>query len=135
MATAPTPGQARTDAERDLFRRSGIVLTWGPENDRREYVLNLGDLGPGDDVRSRKETGFPVSSFFSEDRFGADSVLVLLWMARVKGGEDRLRFAQVLAEYPTFASIAAQNPQIEELTDETDVVDVDSIELVGSSPE
>lgn len=132
MATAPTPGQTHAAEERELFERSGLAIELGEGINRRRLELMTADLGPADDLRSRNETGFPVSAFLAENRFGTDAILVLWWIARTKNGEPRLRFAQVLKEFPTLAALQAANPEIFELED--DRKSSGEIEL-GDSPE
>jgi hypothetical protein len=79
----------------------------------RAYTLHISDLGPHDDLVSRRETGLPVTPFFAEERFGMDSLLIMFWMARRKNGEDRLRFEQVVEEFPTYESISEADFKVE----------------------
>ena len=44
--------------------------------------LSLGDLGPRDDLISKRETGYPVTAFFGFEQVTTLSVLILWWMAR-----------------------------------------------------
>jgi hypothetical protein len=110
MATAPKPG-ARRKAEAE---RSALKITLNGTT----HMLHAADLGPADDRIARAQTGFPVSYYFNQERFGADSVLVLLWTARRKAGEADLRYDEVEKEFPTYADFEAL--EIEEITDEED---------------
>lgn len=94
MATAPTPGKKRK-------QRVGIQITL--RGDTR--VLHMADLGPQDDMVARKETGMPVSSFIGEDVFALDSVAILWWVACRKSGQPRLKFRDVLKEFPSYAEL------------------------------
>jgi hypothetical protein len=109
MAKAPPPGKTINEASR-RFR-----ITLGGET--RE--LSLTDLGPGDDLVARQQTGIPVQPFFEEDRFGPDSLLILWWMARRKNGEKRLKFSEVLAEFPSYAAIEAADPEMVMVEDDS----------------
>lgn len=123
MGLAPVPGVGR----RQTAERSGMRITIRG----RTLVLHTADLGPQDDLVSRKETGLPVTPFFAEDRFGMDSLLIIWWMARRKnGGEPNLRFQAVLDEFPTYDSINESEFKIESLEEvpETDEeVDADPL--------
>lgn len=102
MATAPTPGAA-TPGPAKTFRMtlSGKTLE-----------LDTTQLGPGDDLVSRQQTGFPVTGFLDQAAIGADSLLILWWMARRKNGEPALTFAEVLLEFPSYQAIADANPDL-----------------------
>lgn len=121
MSLAPVPGVGK----RQAAERTGMRITIRG----RTLVLHTADLGPQDDLISRKETGLPVTPFFAEDRFGMDSLLIVWWMARRKnGGEPNLRFQQVLDEFPTYQSISESEFKIESLeeypeTEEEQAVD------------
>lgn len=95
MATAPTPGASS--------KRAGLRITM--DGDSRD--LFLADLGPADDLRARKECGLPVSQFMSEERFGLDSLAILWWTARRKTGEPKLKFSEVVKEFPNQEDLAA----------------------------
>jgi len=84
----------------------------------RAYELDVMQLGPGDDRITRAETGLPVSSIIESSTFGADSLLMLFWLARRKAGETALRYTTVEAAYPTFAAIAAAGFELEEVVDD-----------------
>lgn len=127
MATAPEPGARRRADQTAEFKRAGLKITLAGET--RE--LYLAALGPADDLVARREVGFPISPFVERGTFGADSVLVLWWMARRKNGEPGLRFADVLEQFPSYAALAAADPEIEELDDDEHELEV----AVGSSPE
>jgi hypothetical protein len=110
MATAPKPGAARkAEAQRTALRIKLNGTT---------HVLHASDLGPADDRIARRETGFPVSYYFNQEKFGADSLLVLLWTARRKAGEADLLYAEVEKEFPTYADL--DGVEVEEVTDEED---------------
>lgn len=117
MATAPTPGQTR----KDEIKRAGVRI----KINENEYVLHMADLGPNDDLIARKETGLPVTPFFEEERFGMDSLMMMYWMARRKSGEPKLRYAQVIEEFPTYQSV--MDAQIEVEAIEEDVKDNDPL--------
>lgn len=102
---APKPGVGR----RQEAKRAAVRVTVGD----RAYTLHISDLGPHDDLVSRRETGLPVTPFFAEERFGMDSLLIMFWMARRKNGEDRLRFEQVVEEFPTYESISEADFKVE----------------------
>ena len=110
MATAPKPG-ARKKAE---AQRVALKITLNGES----KLLHMSDLGPGDDRIARAQTGFPVTPYFNEERFGSDSILVAWWMARRKNGEPDLRYDVVEKEFPTWAAL--EGIEIEEITDEDD---------------
>lgn len=122
MGLAPTPGVGR----RQAVERTGVRITIGGES----WILHTSDLGPQDDLMARKETGLPVTPFFGEDRFGMDSLLVMLWVARRKAGEQNLRFQQVIDQYPTYESINAAGLEVEAIEDVQDA-EVDADPLVS----
>ncbi len=101
MGLAPTPGKT-PNAAANAAKRTAMHISKGEET----WTLNVDDLGPADDILSRKATGLPVTPFFEEDKFGADSLLILLWFARRKSGEPTLQWQAVLDEYPTYGAIA-----------------------------
>lgn len=110
MANAPVPGVARREEQ----RRSAIKISTG---DGREWTLHMADLGPNDDIIARKATGLPVTPYFMEERFGMDSLLVIMWIARRKSGEPNLRWDDVVAEFPSYESIGDANIEIEAVED------------------
>lgn len=123
MATAPTPGKGpAARAQEEEVQRTAMVIKQGD----REWVLAIDDLGPNDDLISRKQTGLPVTPFFEEDKFGADSLMILYWMARRKAGEDRLRYAEVVEEYPSYKAVADAGFSLEAFEEGSDIVDDDS---------
>lgn len=71
----------------------------------KTYRLDSNDLGPADDLISRQQTGFPVSTFM--DNFGADAFVVFIWMARRKSGEPNLQYSEVVKKYPNYAALNA----------------------------
>lgn len=110
MANAPVPGAARRDEE----RRSAIKISTA---DGRDWTLHMSDLGPNDDIMARKATGLPVTPYFMDDRFGMDSLLVIMWIARRKSGEPNLRWDDVVNEFPTYESIGTAGISIEAVED------------------
>lgn len=102
MATAPTPGAA-TPAGVKKFRITISDTT---------LELDTTQLGPGDDLVSRQQTGFPVTGFLDQATIGADSLLILWWMARRKNGEPNLSFAEILLEFPSYQAINDANPDL-----------------------
>lgn len=118
MATAPTPGKQRK-------QRTGLQITLGDDT----RILYMADLGPHDDMLARKETTMPVSSFVGEDVFALDSVAVLWWMACRKNGQPRLKFREVIKDFPSYAELAKMTDDgrfsIESIEDGDDVEDVD----------
>lgn len=84
MAKAPRPGQTPNS---ETAQRVGLKIRLGDVS----KILHMNDLGPNDDLAARKQTGLPVTPFFEEDKFGADSLLIMWWMARRKDGEPNLR--------------------------------------------
>jgi hypothetical protein len=117
--SAPRPG----GRGRQAVERKALEITLNGET----LTLNFADLGPEDDLASRKQTGLPISSFVQGESFGTDSFLVLWWMARRKAGERRLAFSKVLDEFPTFDAINAAEPKVEVLEDEAEVDDSDPL--------
>lgn len=99
MATAPRPGTTPSSA---ASKRKAIRIRYFGD----EYVLDFGDLGPRDDIATRRATGMPVSSFVGRDVFAADSIAVLVWLARRKAGETET-FDAFLSGFPTMLGMAA----------------------------
>lgn len=118
MGLAPVPGVGR----RQQAERTGIRISVGGNT----WVLHTSDLGPQDDLISRKETGLPVTPFFSEDRFGMDSLLIMFWVCRRKNGEPNLRFQQVLDEYPSYESIDQAGFKIEAIENVNELEEADA---------
>lgn len=110
MAKAPTPGKgpAAKAQEKEAERSAMVIRCRG-----NEYVLHVDDLGPQDDLLSRKQTGLPVTPFFEDEKFGSDSLLIMYWMARRKSGEDRLRYQDVINEFPSYKSISEAKFEVE----------------------
>jgi hypothetical protein len=108
MAKAPP---TRTEAEVEAAgKRVAVRITL---KGRDPIELSIDDLGPADDLVARKQCGLPVTPFIEGESFGADSLLILWWMARRKEGEANLRFEDVLKEYPTYRDIEAAGFEIE----------------------
>lgn len=84
----------------------------------KTYDLDPSKLGPGDDLICRQQVGFPLQGFLTQEVFGADSLLVLVWTCRRKAGEPNLTFAEVLAEYPTYESLNDAGFDIESIDDD-----------------
>jgi len=119
MATAPKIGSGPTAQEKKSAaetKRVGMIIVCGD----KEYSLDPRDLGPADDLESRRQTGFPVSPFFESERFGSDSLLVLYWTARRKNGEGSLRFDEVLKMFPTMSSIEEAGFEIKSVDEEVE---------------
>lgn len=81
----------------------------------KTYNLSSDELGPGDDLVCRQQTGFPVTHFF--DPFAGDSMTVVIWMARRKSGEPNLGYQAVLADYPTYKSLEGLEAEFDEVED------------------
>ncbi len=82
MPTTPTPPQAKT-----------IKLTL----DGRSHQIRIDQLGAKETRMVRQATGMSWRAWLAtfETDFDSDSVAVLLWMARVRAGEDRLTLEEV----------------------------------------
>ena|SRR5690554_5392550 len=125
MAKAPTPGKGPSQVKQqqeqeEATQRTALNLSVGDKT----YTLHMDDLGPHDDLLARKQTGLPVTPFFEDERFGTDSMMMLLWIARRKDGEPNLRYDEVIKEYPNMKAIQEANFRIEaeeqvEVEDET----------------
>lgn len=115
MATAPKPGTTK----KNETKRAGVRITISGNT----WVLHMADLGPNDDLVARKETGLPVTPFFEEDRFGMDSLLIMYWMARRKSGENNLRYATVVEEFPTYQSVIDADILVEALESDDETED------------
>lgn len=126
MATAPTPGHS----SRKKARRQGFRVTIGDT----VHELLLRDIGPGDEGLVRQTTGRPLTAYLNADGYGLDSFAVIVWMARRKAGERKLRLDQVFDEFPDYATL---NEMTEDGTFEFDVVedtDRSDEEAAGSHP-
>ena len=86
--------------------------------DGKVYDISPSQLGPGDDLVTRQQVGFPLMPFLREDVFGADSILILLWTGRRKNGEPNLTFNDVLAEYPTYEALENIDFEIESIDED-----------------
>lgn len=119
MVKAPTPGQGPSaKAQEEESKRVALRISVGKGKDLKEYTLHFDDLGPQDDLVSRKQTGLPVTPFFEDERFGSDSLLILYWMARRHAGEPGLRYAEIAEKYTSYKAVADAGFQIEELSEE-----------------
>lgn len=101
MAKAPsaaTAARARRQAQKAETGDTTIELTWKG----RKLSISLGQLGPGDDLECRRQTGWPFSGFVSllrkDGHAGFDVVATVLWMARRKNGEPDLTLEQAFEE-------------------------------------
>lgn len=83
-----------------------ITITDGDKS----YRLRSDELGPGDDLVARQQTGYPVGHFL--ENFSSDSMVVVIWMARRKSGEPNLGFQNVMSKYPTYASFSKLDAEI-----------------------
>ena len=92
--------------------KKGAVITITDGSKR--YVLRSSELGPGDDLVSRQQTGYPVGHFL--ETFSSDSMVVVIWMARRKSGEPNLSFQAVLADYPTYDDFEGLEADFEEVS-------------------
>lgn len=102
MAKAPSP--AKLAAQRTRAEQPYITIT-DPESGQ-SAELRFDQLGPGDERLAREACGVPVSRVFTDGYVqGADTVLMLWWIARRKNGEPSLTYEQVEAECPTLADI------------------------------
>lgn len=110
MATAP---EVQTSAPEATGKAMQISVNG------KEYVIDFAALGPGDDLESRRQTGIPVTPFFDEKTIASDSMVILIWMARRKNGEPGLRFDRVLEEFPTYEHLAAANPKVVVVEDDS----------------
>lgn len=127
-ARAPDPDRARKvlaaaeAREMDATSADNVraELVWHPVHHDPEHpervpvrrlVLDLDDLGPGDDMISRAQTsnfvggeGFPITGMLAKlsdqdvTRIGTDAVVLVLWMARRKNGETGLTFEECMAQ-------------------------------------
>ena len=113
---APRVGSTPNAKANQEVKRVGMVIVCGD----KEYTLHPADLGPADDLAARRETGFPVSPFFEQERFGSDSLLVLYWTARRKSGEPGLRFAEVLEMFPNMQAIEDAKFEIKAIEEESE---------------
>jgi len=122
MAKAP-----KTRKEQEPARVAIQISCRDADGSPVEKSLYLSDLGPQDDLVARKQTGFPVTPFLEQEAFGADSLLILWWMARRKDGEGDLRFDEVLAEFPSYQSLNDADFKVE-------AVEEDAVEDAGPLP-
>lgn len=104
MATAPTPSAGK---------RKALKLTVHGI----EYVLHFSDLNPVDAVDVRKATGIPLSALILDEQPDLDSIGVLYWLARRKGGDRKVTFVDAASEI-TYDAVFAGAVSIAEVTDE-----------------
>lgn len=116
MATAPRPGAARKQAERN----KAFIITV----DDVPHRLVVADLGPKDArlVRGLK-LGYSLSGMLSlmrdEAQVDIDIPCTLWWLARVKAGEN-LTYEQAEDEFPSYDDFAARVTISAEDTDDSE---------------
>ncbi len=124
----PLPGE--TPAVSPGTAKPFLRITMGG----RSLDVHTSQLGPVDDAEARQQTGGPLSPMFEPGYvFGSDTLIALWWFARRRHGEPRLRYRDVVAEFPTVASIYAAEPDITQIdpATETDAL----VDEVGADPE
>lgn len=137
MASAPTPGVGRRmeiSAETEKALDVKFRITCAAEGKTLE--LSLGDLGPRDDLISKRETGYPVTAFFGFEQVTTLSVLIMWWMARRHNGEPNLSWSKVEGAYRDNRRFAAAGFDV--WVDDPSDVDGDDPEPEGevdASPE
>ncbi len=100
MAKAPTPGVGRRMAISDETAKAlDVKFTITCAAEGRTLELSLGDLGPRDDLITKRETGYPVTGFFGFEQVTSLSVLILWWTARRHNGEPNLPWRKVEGAY------------------------------------
>ena len=85
MATSPRPGVGKRIAKTEAAQE---VMTIRVRD--RHYALAAGNVPFAIRTKVRKATGgIPFEQFMaSDDRIGLDSLMVLVWVARLVAGED-----------------------------------------------
>lgn len=120
-AARPGTQPVKVDGTRPAPKRTALRIGLGDET----RTLNWADLGPQDDIICRRATGMPVSSFFENEHFGADTLLVIWWMAGRKAGK-RESFKQILDTYSSFDSMEDFTIEADEESD--DVIDAEVVD-------
>ncbi len=133
MAKAPVPGVGRRmEISAETEKALDVKFTITCEAENRTLELTLGDLGPRDDLISKRETGYPVTGFFGFEQVTSLSVLILWWMARRHSGEPNLPWKKVEGAYRDNRRFAAagfdlwiEDPNDEEADDPAPDVEVE----------
>lgn len=116
MAKAPRPGSVRQEVE------AGKVFVLSVDGVPQR--LAIADLGPKDAVRVRKlRLGVSLAGLLvqmqEETQVDIDVPCILWWLARVKGGENKLTFDQAAEEFPSYADLAERfDAEIEDLEED-----------------
>lgn len=103
MATAPRPGAARRQQERD----KAFIITV----DGNPVRLTVADLGPKDARRVRQlKLGYSLAGMLAmmqdEAQIDLDIPCTLWWLARVKAGENKLTYEQAEDEFASYEDFA-----------------------------
>jgi hypothetical protein len=105
MATAPRPGKARQDDEREHSRHLFYRLTVRGE----ELTLRQADIGPSDAAMVRRETGMTLRSLlqatYDTDTVDLDVIATLWWLAQRKAGNE-IAYQVALDKFPSYAEMA-----------------------------
>lgn len=93
MASAPSPSavSAAQDNRKILRIRIG---TWEP------VAIAINNVSMAERLVCRKATGLPLEAFLTDGAYGADSLMVLWWLARRGAGEPMLTFTQAADQWP-----------------------------------
>lgn len=129
-ASAPSPSQVERSRGRSRFDRTFKLTLTEPGKERRTLELAAADLGPRDDRISRQQAGFPVEQFILAEKLGADSVVIMWWMARRHNGEPNLSYPEVERLFPSYRELEAADPVVEVIEPDEDddpdgVIEVD----------
>ena len=89
---------AAVETEEEVDKATLIV-----KDGDKEYRVHSDDFGPADTMVCRQQTGLPVEHYLTD--IGADTMLIVIWMARRKSGEPNLPFANVMKRYKTNADM------------------------------
>lgn len=114
-----TPNSPAVKAKEERRRKVAVITLAG-----ETYRLHLSDIGVQDDLICRKHTGFPFQEF--RDNWSPTSILVFVWMARRKAGENNLPFAKVAADYLTDEAVH-EAVTYGDIVDEDDLIDVEGV--------
>src|SRR4029077_11580327 len=136
MAKAPTPGVGDREAVVSDAQQVMQITLFGrrvSDPDAPPRSGELLELAPNlipFDVRQqvRKQTGFPFSTFWSDNQIDVDSVQVLWWVARMMNGEPRLKFRKVLGQWP---SNVTEDVFVLDVDDGTETPDDDELSPEG----
>jgi hypothetical protein len=145
LATAPRPGSFEEEerAAASIEAENKVILL---NLDGETHRLVLADLGPREAVMVRKlrvgrSLAGLLATMLDEEQADLDVPCILVWLARVKAGENRLTFDQVAETFPTYADVGRRfDAEIEDLTPigtgqdiPVDVIDIETDE--DDSPE